>query len=79
MAHSVRKTFILAVPGKTTEARKEIDFILYHRHGGEADSPLESPPKYAMLSLGEEEYIGGQEFASAINEWEGGSSSSCSR
>ncbi len=68
VAHSVRKTFILAVPGKTGKSKQEIDYVLYHRHGGEADSPADSPPKYAMLSLGEDEYIGGQEFAGAINE-----------
>jgi tRNA-intron endonuclease len=68
VAHSVRKTFILAVPGKTSSRKQEVDYILYHRHGGEADSPKTSPPKYAMLSLGEEEYIGGQEFAGAIDE-----------
>ncbi len=66
VAHSVRKTFILAVPGKSGGAKENIDFVLYHRHGGEADEPGESPPKYAMLSLGEEEYIGGQEFAGAL-------------
>ena len=36
--------------------------------GGEADIPGVNPPRFAMLSLGEEEYIGGQEFAKAINE-----------
>ncbi len=68
VAHSVRKTFILAVPGKASGAKQKIDFVLYHRHGGEADSPGHNPPKFAMLSLGEEEYIGGQEFSGAINE-----------
>jgi tRNA-intron lyase len=68
VAHSVRKTFILAVPGKTSSSRQEIDYILYHRHGGEADAPDKDAPRFAMLSLSEEEYIGGQEFASAINE-----------
>lgn len=68
VAHSVRKTFILAVPGKMGKERKAIDFILYHRHGGEADNPELAAPKFAMLSLSEEEYIGGQELASAINE-----------
>ncbi|VVB77274.1 tRNA-splicing endonuclease [uncultured archaeon] len=68
VAHSVRKTFILAVPGKTSRGRSEIDFVLYHRRGGEADSPQGARPRYAMLSLSEEEYIGGQELARAINE-----------
>ncbi len=68
VAHSVRKTLILAIPGKTGAGRQDVDFVLYHRHGGEADSPDKSSPRFAMLSLGEEEYIGGQEFAKAINE-----------
>ncbi len=68
VAHSVRKTFILAVPGKTNKGMQEIDYVLYHRHGGEADTPEKNAPKFAMLSLSEEEYIGGQEFANAINE-----------
>jgi tRNA-intron endonuclease len=66
VAHSVRKTFILAVPGKEAGSWEKMDFVLYHRHGGEADEPGKSLPKYAMLSLSEEEYIGGQEFAGAI-------------
>lgn len=66
VAHSVRKTFILAVPGTSKKKRYDIDFVLYHRKGGDAESPDTSSPKYAMLSLSEEEYIGGSEFASAI-------------
>jgi tRNA-intron endonuclease, archaea type len=67
VAHSVRKTFILAVPGKAKKGKREPDYVLYHRHGGESDMPSASAPKYAMLSLGEEEYIGGQELADAIS------------
>ena len=67
VAHSVRKTFILAVPGATKSRKTDIDYVLYHRHGGDADNPDTENPKYAMLSLSEEEYIGGSEFASAIN------------
>ncbi len=66
VAHSVRKTFILAVPGALRSKRTEIDYVLYHRHAGDADSPETALPKYAMLSLSEEEYIGGSEFASAM-------------
>ncbi len=70
VAHSVRKTFILAIPGKgpRSKRKKGIDYILYHRSGGEACFPLKDPPKYAMLSLGEEEYIGGRELSSAIEQ-----------
>ncbi len=68
VAHSVRKTFILAVPGTLPNKKITPDFILYHRRGGEAESPDMFPPRYAMLSLSEEEYIGGKEFAGAIKE-----------
>ena len=67
VAHSVRKTFILAIPGKTKPKKMGIDFILYHRKGGDAENPSDSAPKYAMLSLSEEEYIGGSELAGAIS------------
>lgn len=67
VAHSVRKTFILAVPGSTRRHSKaHIDYVLYHRHGGEADSPSSSSPAYAMLSIGEDEYMGGRRLAAAI-------------
>lgn len=68
VAHSVRKTFILAIPGKASATKTKIDFILYHRKGGETENPLRSPPKYAMLCLSEEEYIGGAELSGAIKE-----------
>lgn len=68
VAHSVRKTFILAVPGKKEAKKMKIDFLLYHRKGGNAENPADNPPKYAMLSLGEEEYLGGAELAGAIRE-----------
>ena len=66
VAHSVRKTFILAVPGRTKPATASIDYLLYHRQGSDADNPKKDRPKFAMLSLSEEEYIGGNEFANAI-------------
>lgn len=68
VAHSVRKTFILAVPGKAGGSRSDIDYVLYHRHGGDGDNPKNSVPKFAMLSLGEDEYIGSNELSGAINE-----------
>ncbi|MGC9099528.1 MAG: tRNA-intron lyase [Candidatus Micrarchaeia archaeon] len=71
VAHSVRKTFILAIPGEVKEKDEKIDYILYHRHGGEADNPKSESPKYAMLSLGEEETIGGAELAGAISKAKG--------
>jgi tRNA-intron endonuclease, archaea type len=68
VAHSVRKTFILAVPGNSDDKKVKIDYILYHRKGGDAENPENCAPRYAMLSLSEEEYIGGREFAGAIRE-----------
>lgn len=68
VAHSVRKTFILAVPGNAPDKKVAMDYVLYHRQNGEAENPENSAPRYAMLSLSEEEYIGGREFAGAIKE-----------
>lgn len=68
VAHSVRKTFILAVPGTSKTRKVPIDYVLYHRKGGEAENPNSDAPRYAMLSLSEDEFIGGNEFAAAIND-----------
>ncbi len=67
VAHSVRKTFILATPGKGS-AKVRMDYILYHRRDGVVEDPSKDYPKYAMLSLNEEEYIGGREFAGALRQ-----------
>ena len=68
VAHSVRKTFILAIPGRSRKKNVEIDFILYHRKGKGIEVPMEDAPRYAMLSIGEDEYIGGSELSSIIND-----------
>ncbi|MDE1851488.1 MAG: tRNA-intron lyase [Candidatus Micrarchaeota archaeon] len=68
VAHSVRKTFILAVPGNLPAQKVGIDYVLFHRRGGEAENPKTATPRYGMLSLSEDEYIGGREFAGAIAE-----------
>ncbi len=68
VAHSVRKTFILAIPGKSRSKNLPIDFVLYHRRGGNMESPDNGDPTYAMLSLTENSYIGGAELSSIINE-----------
>ncbi len=68
VAHSVKKTFLLALPGVSSHKAARIDFVLYHRHGGEADKPTTMPPKFAMLTLGEEEYLGGDVLARSIEE-----------
>ncbi len=68
VAHSVRKTFILAIPGKSRKKNMEIDFVLYHRKGGNIEVPGTDSPRYAMLSLSEDERIGGAELSAVINE-----------
>jgi tRNA-intron endonuclease len=68
VAHSVRKTFILAIPGKSRKKRLAIDFVLYHRKGNSIETPGGDPPRFAMLSLSENEYIGGSELSAIINE-----------
>jgi tRNA-intron endonuclease len=66
VAHGVKKTFILAIPGQKREVATEVDFILYHRTKEGIETPKDSGPKYAMLALSEEEELGGQELAKAI-------------
>ncbi|MDE1865986.1 MAG: tRNA-intron lyase [Candidatus Micrarchaeota archaeon] len=67
VAHSVRKTFILAIPGKSRQKKLDMDFVLYHRKQGGIETPGDSAPKYGMLSLSEDEYIGGAELSAIIN------------
>lgn len=66
VAHGVKKTFILAIPGAKKEVASDIDYILYHRAKDAIETPKTHGPKYAMLALSEEEEIGGQELAKAI-------------
>ena len=73
VAHSVKKTFILAIPGKTLEIKinkkkPRLDFLLYHRKRDGIETPKDGKPKYLMLSLTEDEYIGGEELAEALFE-----------
>lgn len=73
VAHSVRKTFILAIPGKKTPIKvnpkkPRLDFLLYHRKKGGIETPKDGKPKYFMYSLTEDEYIGGEELAKALAE-----------
>ena len=82
VAHSVKKTFILAIPGKEVEKEKkrraerikknpfwtDLDFILYHRKDGGIETPKVGQPKYLMLSLSEDEYLGGEQLAQAIDD-----------
>jgi tRNA-intron lyase len=70
VAHSVKKTFILAIPGSRAKNQKkpELDFLLYHRKHGGIETPNEDKPHFLMLSMSEEEYIGGAELADAIEQ-----------
>ncbi len=73
VAHSVKKTFILAIPGKKAPIefdpkKPRLDFLLYHRKKGGIDTPKDSTPRYLMYSLTEDEYIGGSELAMALSE-----------
>ena len=69
LAHSVNKTFILAIPGKKAKSKKsrfEPDFLLYHREGPIAQNPKTSEPKYLMMAISEEEKIGGELLSEAL-------------
>ncbi|MBN2478169.1 tRNA-intron lyase [Candidatus Micrarchaeota archaeon] len=73
VAHSVKKTFILAIPGKEVKAKitknsLKVDFLLYHRKKGGIENPKEGKPKFFMLSLSEDEYLGGEQLARALRE-----------
>lgn len=73
VAHSVKKTFILAIPGKkldikVSNKKPRVDFLLYHRKKDGIENPKDDKPKYLMLSLTEDEYIGGEGLAEALFE-----------
>ncbi|MDD5337215.1 MAG: tRNA-intron lyase [Candidatus ainarchaeum sp.] len=73
VAHSVKKTFILAIPGKKLDIkvnakRPRLDFLLYHRKKGGIETPKDGQPRFLMYSLSEDEYIGGEELAEALFE-----------
>lgn len=73
VAHSVKKTFILAIPGrksavKVNAKKPRLDFLLYHRKKGGIETPKDGTPKYLMYSLTEDEYIGGEELSKALAE-----------
>ncbi len=69
VAHGVKKTFILAIPGVRREHAADVDFLLYHRKkDGQIDTPKADAPRFAMLALSEEEEIGGEELAQAIEK-----------
>ncbi|MEK6924467.1 MAG: tRNA-intron lyase, partial [Candidatus Micrarchaeota archaeon] len=68
VAHGVKKTFILAIPGKRGRREAQLDFLLYHRKDNQIENPKAGKPRFAMLALSEEEEIGGEELSAAIGE-----------
>ncbi|MFA5050465.1 MAG: tRNA-intron lyase [Candidatus Micrarchaeia archaeon] len=73
VAHSVKKTFILAIPGKElstkiTAKNLNLDFLLYHRKKEGIITPKDGKPKYFMFSLSEDEYLSGEQLAKALRE-----------
>lgn len=66
VAHSVKKTFILAIPGRGRVKKGKVDFALYHRKGQDVESPKTGNPSFLMLSLSEDEYLGGEELAASL-------------
>ncbi len=73
VAHSVKKTFILAIPGrkariKVNPKKPRLDFLLFHRRKEGIETPKDGSPRYLMYSLTEDEYIGGEGLAEALAE-----------
>ncbi|MBN2121600.1 tRNA-intron lyase [Candidatus Micrarchaeota archaeon] len=66
VAHSVKKTFILAIPGEGKKKKGEVDFALYYRKGMGVETPKEGKPAFLMLSLSEDEYLSGEELAASL-------------
>jgi tRNA-intron endonuclease len=73
VAHGVKKTFILGIPELTKEDYIEypVDFVAYRRKKGEGGWVRETPkdkPRYLLISVSEDEHIGGIELASLLNQ-----------
>jgi tRNA-intron endonuclease len=70
VAHSVKKTFILAIPGTTKKSKRKakLDFLLYHRTKGGIETPKDGSPRFLMFSLSEDVYLGGEELARALSK-----------
>jgi len=72
VAHSVRKTFILAIPELKKNDFKDypVDFIAYRRKKDKEGKLIrETPqdkPRYLLVSVSEDEHIGGLELASLL-------------
>ncbi|MEM3362151.1 MAG: tRNA-intron lyase [Candidatus Anstonellaceae archaeon] len=73
VAHSVKKTFILAIEGQKKDIKqfskpKYTHFVLYSRKEGGICKPNSDEPSYLMLSLSELDYISAKSLAAAIEE-----------
>ena len=72
VAHSVRKTFIMAIPGMKKEdyriERELIDFIGFWRKKIGVEKPFTDNPRYAIVALTEDEELGGRELAAALDQ-----------
>ena len=68
VAHSVRKTFIIGIPGMEEKDFLDIDldFLAYHRDNKNRAITPDENPNFVIWSLCEDEYIGGKELASAL-------------
>ena len=68
VAHSVRKTFIMAIPGMKKEdylkEKTPIDFVAWHR---KEEKPEIDDPSFLILSLNEDESLSGRMLASALD------------
>ena len=72
VAHSVRKTFIMAIPGMKKEdylrEKTPIDFVAWHRrNGNQVERPGKDNPSFLIISLNEDERLSGKTLASALD------------
>ncbi len=73
VAHSVKKTFILGIPGLTAKdyIERPLDYIAWRRKkapGGLVRETPEDKPRYLLISFSEDEHIGGVELASLLHQ-----------
>jgi tRNA-intron endonuclease len=75
VAHSVKKTFILALPKITDKELVDYpaDFVAYRRKKSQGQLVRETPedgPRYLLAAVSEDEHIGGIELASLLKNAE---------
>ena len=68
VAHSVRKTFITAIPkARKEEIETQIDYVAYHRkENNEVEKPNIDKPSFLITSLWEDEELSGSYLANAL-------------